>query len=89
MEGVKQVKGSGVPARYVFISPPEPALETLEKRLTGRGTEKPESIAKRLAQAKNELEYARTPGVHDRIIVNDDLEKAYRELEEFIFTPSN
>jgi guanylate kinase len=88
MEGVKQVKNTGVPARYVFISPPAPELETLEKRLSGRGTEKPESIAKRLAQAKNELEYAKTPGVHDVIIVNDDLETAYKQLEDFIYKPT-
>jgi guanylate kinase len=60
-------------------------MEVLEKRLRGRGTEKEESIQKRLAQAKNELEYSKTPGVHDLIIVNDDLEKAYTELEEFVF----
>lgn len=56
--------------------------------MSGRGTEKPESIAKRLAQAKNELEYSRTPGVHDVIIVNDDLETAYKQLEDFIFKPT-
>lgn len=87
MEGVKQVKNTGVPARYVFVKPPAPELETLEKRLSGRGTEKPESIQKRLAQAKVELEYAKTPGVHDLTIVNDDLETAYKELEEFIYKP--
>lgn len=60
-------------------------METLEARLRGRGTEKEESIQKRLAQAKNEMEYSKTDGVHDLIIVNDDLEQAYKELEAFIF----
>jgi guanylate kinase len=87
MEGVKQVKNTGVPARYVFVKPPAPELETLEKRLSGRGTEKPESIQKRLAAAKVELEYAKTPGVHDLTIVNGDLETAYKELENFIYKP--
>jgi len=85
MEGVKQIKTSGFSARYVFIAPPEPAMETLESRLRGRGTEKEESIQKRLLQAKNEIEYSKTEGVHDLIIVNDDLEKAYKELEGFVF----
>lgn len=85
MEGVKQIKLTDLSARYVFISPPSPALSTLESRLRGRGTEKEESIQKRLLQAKNELEYSKTPGVHDLIIVNDDLETAYKELESFIF----
>lgn len=60
-------------------------MPILEKRLRGRGTEKEESIQKRLAQAQLELEYSETPGVHDLIIVNDDLEKAYTELEQFVF----
>jgi guanylate kinase len=83
MEGVKQIKASGFPARYVFIAPP--SEEELERRLRGRGTEKEESVQKRLAQAKVELAFAKTPGVHDKIIVNDDLDKAYKELEEFVY----
>ncbi|KAH8821195.1 guanylate kinase [Xylogone sp. PMI_703] len=83
MEGVKQIKKSGIEARFVFIAPP--SMEELEKRLRGRGTEKEESIQKRLAQAKNEIEYSKTPGAHDLIIVNDSLPEAYKKLKEFIF----
>ncbi|KAI1767075.1 guanylate kinase [Hypoxylon sp. FL1150] len=85
MEGVKQIKRSGIEARYVFIKPP--SFEELEKRLRGRGTENEDSIVKRLDQAKVELKFADTPGVHDIIIVNDDVEKAYKELEGFIYKP--
>ena len=60
-------------------------MEELESRLRGRGTEKEESIVKRLTQAKNELEYSKTEGVHDIIIVNEDLDKAFAELKTFIF----
>ncbi|KAK3353258.1 guanylate kinase-like protein [Lasiosphaeria hispida] len=84
MEGVKQIKASGIEARYVFIAPP--SFEELEKRLRGRGTDKEESILKRLTQAKLELEFSKTPGVHDKIIVNTDLEKAYQELVDFVYT---
>lgn len=66
MEGVKQIKQSGMDARYVFVAPP--SEEELEKRLRGRGTEKEESVQKRLRQAKLELEYSRTPDVHDLIV---------------------
>lgn len=50
MEGVKQiqeqkVKGKGWEARYIFIAPP--SMDTLEKRLRGRGTESEESVQKR------------------------------------------
>ena len=80
---MKQIKASGIDARYIFIAPP--SEDTLEKRLRGRGTETEASIQKRLAQAKLELEYSKTPGVHDIIIVNDDLETAYKRLEEFVY----
>ncbi|KAJ3536133.1 hypothetical protein NM208_g6846 [Fusarium decemcellulare] len=84
MEGVKSIKtSSNLEARYIFIKPP--SLSALEARLRRRGTEDEANIQKRLARARAELEYAATPGVHDLIIVNDDLERAYTELEEFVF----
>jgi guanylate kinase len=83
LQGVKQVRQAGVDARYVFIAPP--SFEALESRLRGRGTEMEESIQKRLKQARLEIVYSKTEGVHDVIIVNDDKEKAYKELEAFIF----
>ncbi|CAG9988789.1 unnamed protein product [Clonostachys byssicola] len=88
MEGVKQLKREQLNAestmnpRFVFIKPPSFAV--LESRLRGRGTEDEASVQNRLKRARAELEYAET-GVHDRIIVNEDLDKAFRELEEFIF----
>jgi len=83
MEGVKQVKKTDIDARYIFIAPPN--MAELESRLRGRGTETEEKIQKRLAQAKKELEYSTTPGVHDIIIVNDDLDAAYKKLEDFVY----
>ncbi|KAG7112961.1 Guanylate kinase like protein [Verticillium longisporum] len=86
LEGVKQLKGSPeIPvARYVFVKPP--SLDELEGRLRSRGTEMEKDLQRRMARAKTELEYAdATPGLHDLTIVNDDMERAYRELEEFIF----
>lgn len=85
MEGVKQIKQSGISARYIFIAPP--SIETLEQRLRGRGTETEQSIQERLAQAQKELDFSKTPGVHDIIIVNDDLESAYKKFEEFVYKP--
>ncbi|KAI9753250.1 MAG: guanylate kinase [Chaenotheca gracillima] len=82
MEGVKQVKRTDLNARFLFLAPP--SVSELESRLRGRGTETEESLQKRLQQAERELEFSRTEGVHDIIVVNDDLERAYQELEEFI-----
>lgn len=30
------------------------------------------------------MAYAKEEGVHEKVIVNDDLEKAYTELEEWV-----
>lgn len=81
MQGVKSVKNSHLNARYLFLSPP--LIDELRGRLEGRGTETEDSIAKRIAAAAAEMEYAET-GAHDKIVVNDDLEKAYEEFKEFI-----
>jgi guanylate kinase len=81
IQGVKQLHKSHISARYLFLSPP--SFEELEKRLRGRGTDKEQAIEKRLTQAKLELEYSKQPGVHDTIVVNDDLDKAYNEVETF------
>lgn len=86
MNGVKNLKAdSGIDARYVFIKPS--SFEELETRLRGRGTENENDLQKRLNQARIELEYANTPGVYDKIIVNDDLERAYKEFEGFVYRP--
>ncbi|KAG5780280.1 hypothetical protein H9Q73_006079 [Fusarium xylarioides] len=82
MEGVEKIRSSDLVARYVFLKPP--SLETLEARLRARGTEDEASMSQRLAQAKLELEFAET-GVHDIVIVNDDLDEAYQKLEDFVF----
>ena len=59
---------------YLFISPP--SLAALRTRLRGRGTEDDAAVAKRLATALKEIEFAKE-GAHDLVIVNDDLDRAY------------
>jgi guanylate kinase len=75
------VKKTDLNARFLFLQPP--SVEILEQRLRGRGTDKEEAILQRLAQAKNEIEYSKTEGAHDQIIVNDDLENAWKEFRAF------
>jgi guanylate kinase len=79
IQGVKSCKNANFDAdSYIFISPPN--LEILEQRLRGRATDSEESIKKRLAGAKHEMEESKKLK-WDAVIVNDDLEKAYRELK--------
>ncbi len=75
------MKKTDLNARFLFLQPP--SVEVLEQRLRGRQTDKEDAIQQRLQQATKEIEFAKTPGVHDQIIVNDDLEKAWREFKAF------
>ncbi|OQU98422.1 hypothetical protein CLAIMM_04215 [Cladophialophora immunda] len=82
MEGVKQLKKSQLNPRICFIQPP--SIEVLEQRLRGRGDTSEEAIQKRLAQAKNEIEYCKTEGKNDKVIINDDLDATFHELDEWV-----
>ncbi|TVQ87617.1 MAG: guanylate kinase [Bacteroidetes bacterium] len=64
----------------IFVLPP--SLEELKKRLNDRGTETPESLAKRINKAEYELKFAPQ---FDIQIVNDDLDKAIEETKNTIF----
>lgn len=61
-----------------------PSDEELERRLRGRGTDSEEVIQLRLANAKKEVEFAKTQGKYEHIIVNDDLQKAADELRAIL-----
>jgi len=82
VQGVRAIKNTDLNPRLIFVSPP--SFESLKTRLENRGTETGESLAKRLAAAKAELDYGMTPGNFDIIIVNDDLDVAYKQLKTFI-----
>ncbi len=79
IQGALYIKNNGIDANYIFISPP--SMEILKKRLEDRGTETEESIKLRLWNAKRELEYK---DQFDTIIENDDIEEAYKKLEEAV-----
>ncbi len=63
----------------VFIQ--APSLEELHRRLTVRGTETPETLVERVNKASYELTFA---DKFDRIIINDDLETAAKELQDTV-----
>jgi THO complex subunit 1 len=60
-------------------------MTELQRRLQRRGSDDEETIQKRLEIAQQELEQAKTEGFHDKILVNDDLETTYKQLENYIF----
>jgi guanylate kinase len=63
----------------IFICPP--SLQELEKRIRRRGTEDEEVIQRRLEQAAKEMAQA---NLYDYVVINDDLEKAVREIKQLI-----
>lgn len=81
--GVNIKKHYGSRALSVFIQPP--SVEELRNRLVGRATDAPEVIEQRLNKAEYELSFA---DKFDRIVINDDLEKAkvdvYNVIKQFL-----
>lgn len=79
MQGALQVKKAYPASVLVFVLPP--SEEELAKRLSGRGTDSAEVIAKRLAcwqQEKQMLAH------YDYAVVNDQLEQAVAKVEHII-----
>lgn len=74
--GVNLKKYFGEKALSVFIQ--APSVEALRERLIGRATDSMEEIQKRVAKAEEEMTYA---DKFDYVLVNDDLQKAYKEIE--------
>jgi guanylate kinase len=79
VQGVRQIKQTTLNPVYLFVSPP--SITALRARLQRRGTESEASMLKRLATALTEIEYAKEPNVHDIVIVNDDLDRAYEQFK--------
>ena len=63
----------------IFINPP--SMEELRARLEGRGTDSPEVIEKRLANAEGEMSRA---GEYMHQVTNDDLGMCYKRLCDLI-----
>ena len=63
----------------IFINPP--SMEELRARLEGRGTDAPDVIERRLANAEGEMARA---GEYMFQVTNDDLQLAYRRLCDII-----
>lgn len=81
--GLNLKKYFGETGLALFIQPP--SKEELENRLRNRNTDSHESLKDRIAKANYELSFAEK---FDGIIINDDLEKAFKnafhEVELFI-----
>ena len=79
LAGARAIKAALPEATTVFVAPPSWA--ELEKRLSDRGTESKEAMARRLATARDELA---AQGDFDAVVVNSRLEAACAELVALI-----
>ena len=65
----------GDKALSIFIMPP--SVDELRRRLVSRATDAPEVIDQRIARAEFEIGFA---DKFDKVVVNDDLDKAKKEV---------
>ena len=79
VNGAAQIRQKAPDALSVFIMPP--SMSVLRARLTGRGTETPELIEKRLEAAAKEIARA---DEYDYIVINDVLEDAVADVNAII-----
>jgi guanylate kinase len=63
----------------VFVMPP--SIEALDTRLRGRGTEDQAKVARRLKNAHDEIAAA---GDYDHRVVNDDVDRAAKSIEDIL-----
>ncbi|MGM0767789.1 MAG: guanylate kinase [Pseudomonadota bacterium] len=74
-QGAEQVRRLIPECVGIFIVPPSP--EVLRERLTGRGTDAPEVVERRLAEAADECSHAME---FDFLVVNDNFDVALADL---------
>ncbi|MGB8652488.1 MAG: guanylate kinase [Mycobacteriales bacterium] len=84
LQGARQVKSAMPEAHLVFLAPP--SFEELARRLTGRGTEDPERVRRRLDLARVELA---AEDEFEAVIVNDDVERAADALVALLSIPAD
>ena len=75
-QGARQVREQYPDAIGIFILPP--SLTALEERLTGRGTDAADVIARRMSKAVSEMSHY---DEYEYVIINDDFEQALGQLK--------
>lgn len=78
-QGARAIKEKMPEAVSIFILPPSRAA--LEERLTGRGQDAPEVIARRMREAVSEMSHYKE---FDYLVVNDDFNAALADLKAII-----
>ena len=82
VKGARTIQGKQPDSVLIFVAPP--SLESLRERLAAR-RDPSESVAKRLANSKDELSAAKN---YDYLVVNDELDKAVSQIESILTAES-
>ncbi len=80
VQGAASVRQLLMDSVSIFILPPSP--EVLRQRLLARGTDSPEELEVRLRNAPEELKQY---SAFDYVIINDEIEKAVKQLASIIY----
>lgn len=80
-QGARQVRHRITGTVSVFILPPSRA--ELERRLSGRGTDSAEIVARRMRDAVSEMQHY---DEYDYLVINDDFQLALAELRAIIIS---
>lgn len=78
VQGGIQVARSHPDAVMIYLLPAD--AQVLTDRIQGRGRDKQQVIAERLANADGEIRFARESGVYGHFIVNDALDEVVTEI---------
>lgn len=79
IQGALKIKSAYPEGVFIFILPP--SMEELKSRITGRGSETPESLKTRLESAYDEISFA---SKYDYAVVNDTVDEAVKKIESII-----
>ncbi len=80
-QGAQQVRKVFPQAIGIFVLPPSMAI--LHERLSGRGTDSEDVIARRIAAARDEMRHV---DEFDYVIINDTLQQAVGDLQAIVRT---
>jgi guanylate kinase len=79
VQGGESVRRLMPEALTIFLAPP--SIEELARRRAGRGTEDASELARRESDAEIEMGYSHR---YDAVVVNEDIDRAAREILELI-----
>jgi len=79
VQGALNVKKKCPDGIYIFLLPP--SLDELKRRIEGRGTENPESLARRLKNAVAEIKIGLQ---YDYVVVNDTIDNAAAQIKSIL-----